>query len=122
MVAHTSFRTKEIAAGLDAGFLDATALAEYLVRKGVPFRKAHGIVGSLVARCEKQGKSLGQLSLEEFQECSPAIDEDVYEYLGRRECGETVRLRGRRRDRSRCGSSLPSGKEHLAGAMSPQRR
>ena len=82
VVAHTTFRTKEIAAGLDAGFLDATALAEYLVRKGVPFRKAHGIVGTLVARCEKEGKTLAELSLEEFKERSPAIDKDVYGYLG----------------------------------------
>jgi argininosuccinate lyase len=82
VVAHTTFRTKEILAGLDSGFLDATALAEYLVRKGIPFRKAHGIVGTLVAQCEKQRKSLGQLSLEEFQACSAVIDADVYDYLG----------------------------------------
>ena len=82
IVAHASFRTKEIRAGLDAGFLDATALAEYLVRKGVPFRKAHGIVGVLVARCEKEGKPLADLSPAEFQAGSPAIEEDVYDYLG----------------------------------------
>jgi argininosuccinate lyase len=82
VVSHTAFRTKDIAAGLDAGFLDATALAEYLVRKGVPFRKAHGVVGSLVAKCEKEGRSLSQLSLAQFQERSPAIGQDVYEYLG----------------------------------------
>jgi len=82
VVAHTSFRTQEIAAGLDAGFLDATALAEYLVRKGVPFRKAHGIVGTLVAYGENKGVPLGQLSLAELQERSPAIAQDVYEYLG----------------------------------------
>jgi len=82
VVAHTTFRTRQIAAGLDAGFLDATALAEYLVRKGVPFRTAHGIVGSLVAFCEEKGLSLGQLSLTQLQERSPAIAEDVYEYLG----------------------------------------
>ncbi len=82
VVAHTTFRTKEILAGLDSGFLDATALAEYLVRKGMPFRKAHGVVGTLVAACEKQDKQLGQLSLAEFQECSSLIDGDVYDYLG----------------------------------------
>ena len=47
IVSHTTFNTKQIADGLDAGFLDATALAEYLVRKGIPFRQAHGIVGGL---------------------------------------------------------------------------
>ncbi len=82
VVSHTTFRTKEIAAGLDAGFLDATALAEYLVGKGVPFRTAHGIVGALVARCEKESKRLAQLSLEEFQASSSVIDRDVYEHLG----------------------------------------
>ncbi len=82
VVSHTTFRTKEIAAGLDAGFLDATALAEYLVGKGIPFRTAHGIVGTLVALCEKDGRQLAQLSLEEFQAHSPVIDRDVYEYLG----------------------------------------
>jgi argininosuccinate lyase len=82
VVAHTTFRTKEILAGLDSGFLDATSLAEYLVKKGMPFRKAHGVVGTLVAACEKQGKQLGQLSLDEFKECSPIIDTDVYDCLG----------------------------------------
>jgi argininosuccinate lyase len=84
VVSHTTFNTKHIAAGLDSGFLDATALAEYLVTRGVPFRKAHGIVGTLVASCEKQNKRLAELSLEEFQQCSPVIDRDVYEHLGAR--------------------------------------
>jgi len=53
VVSHTKFDTKKITAGLDEGFLDATSLAEYLVGKGVSFRQAHGIVGSLVAHCEK---------------------------------------------------------------------
>ena len=88
VVAHTTFRTKEIAAGLEAGFLDATALAEYLVTKGVPFRKAHGIVGSLVARCEKESRRLAQLSLDEFRESSTVIDRDVYDHLG---AGNVVR-------------------------------
>jgi argininosuccinate lyase len=81
VVAHTTFRTREIVTGLASGFLDATALAEYLVQKGIPFRKAHGIVGSLVAECEKQGKQLGQLSLDEFKDCSSVIDADVYDHL-----------------------------------------
>jgi argininosuccinate lyase len=79
---HTKFNVDKIAAGLDKGFLDATALAEYLVRKKVPFRQAHGIVGSLVADCERQNKSLGQLTLDEFKQYCPAIEEDVYEDLG----------------------------------------
>jgi argininosuccinate lyase len=67
---------------LEEGFLDATALAEYLVTKGAAFREAHGGVGSLVAYCEKQGKKLAQLSLDELKQHSASIEPDVYESLG----------------------------------------
>ena len=82
VVSHATFKTKEIASSLSQGFLDATALAEYLVRQGVPFRKAHGVVGALVALCEKNEQELSQVSLDVFKEHSPAVDGDVYEYLG----------------------------------------
>ncbi len=82
IVSHTKFNTKEISAGLDKGFLDATSLAEYLVRKGVPFREAHGIVGSLVAACEKQNKKLAGIALDELKKHSASIEADVYEHLG----------------------------------------
>jgi argininosuccinate lyase len=84
IVSHTKFNTGKIYAGLEGGFLDATALAEYLVRKGVAFREAHGIVGSLVADCEKQNKKLVGLTLEEFQKHAAVIEADVYENLGAR--------------------------------------
>jgi argininosuccinate lyase len=79
---HTVFNVKHIAAGLDSGFVDATALAEYLVKKGVPFREAHGMVGGLVASCEKEDKKLSELSVEEFKAACDSIGEDVYEVLG----------------------------------------
>ncbi len=82
IVSHTKFNTKKISAKLEEGFLNATALAEYLVGKGIAFRKAHGIVGSLVAYCEQQNKNLSDLSLEEMQKYSALIEPDVYENLG----------------------------------------
>ncbi len=82
VLAHMKFNTKKISAGLEEGFLDATALAEYLVGKGLAFRKAHGIAGSLVAYCEEQGKKLAELGLDEFKKHSPAIETDVYESIG----------------------------------------
>ena len=82
VVSNTAFKAKEIAASLKRGFLDATALAEYLVGKGVPFRKAHGIVGALVTACEKQGQELSDMSLEALKEHSAAIEDDVYDCLG----------------------------------------
>ncbi len=82
IASNTTFNTKAIAAGLDRGFLDATALAEYLVKKGVPFRQGHGIVGALVAECEKQDKTLSDLTIEEFQAACDVIDTDIYDCLG----------------------------------------
>ena len=73
---------------LDRGFLDATSLAEYFVTKGVPFRTAHHIVGTLVARCERERKTaLSQLPLETFNEVIATksdvrVDHDVYNALG----------------------------------------
>lgn len=82
VVQNTTFNTEHIAANMDRGFLDATALAEYLVRRGVPFRSAHGIVGSLVAFCEQSDARLCDLTLKQFQASSEAIEEDVYQSLG----------------------------------------
>jgi len=82
IVLHTKFDTKNISTKLEEGFLDATALAEYLVQKGIAFREAHGVVGSLVKDCEQQNKNLSDLSLEELQKYSTYIKKDVYENLG----------------------------------------
>jgi len=82
IVSHTKFDTKKISATLDKGFLDATALAEYLVGRGIAFRQAHGIAALLVVYCEKQNKKLAQLSLDEFKQYSKIIEKDVYQFLG----------------------------------------
>lgn len=78
---HTKFNAKNIGGDIEAGFLDATALAEYLVRQGVPFREGHQIVGKLVAYCEDKGITLAELSLEKLQEACAKIQADVYDYL-----------------------------------------
>ncbi len=82
IVSNTKFDTEKISARLDEGFLDATILAEYLVKKGVPFREAHGIVGLLVAGCERQNRKLAQLSLDELKKYSAHVEQDVYDFLG----------------------------------------
>ena len=82
VVSHAKFDTKRISAGMEEGFLDATSLAEYLVGKGVAFREAHGIVGLLVAYCEKANKKLAAISLDEFKQYCPAVEADVYQNLG----------------------------------------
>ncbi|MED5398906.1 MAG: argininosuccinate lyase, partial [Planctomycetota bacterium] len=64
------------------GFLDATALMEYLIRLQVPMRTAHETVGRLVARCESDGLKLADLTLEQFQEIHASIDESIFDVLG----------------------------------------
>jgi argininosuccinate lyase len=71
-----------IAERLDQGYLDATALMEYLIRRGKAQRTAHGLVGGLVARAMEIGVSLSNLPLSEFQAADPKLDKKVYDVLG----------------------------------------
>ena len=64
-------------AACDDGFLTATDLADYLAKKGVPFRKAHEITGKIVRHCEERGARLKDLSLKDLRAFSKAIGEDV---------------------------------------------
>ena len=83
MVKSAAVKRQSIARRLDEGFLDATVLAEYLVRKGVPFRTAHQIVGSMVAHCESQGLTrLADVPLEAMRKLSPEMGSDVMAVLG----------------------------------------
>jgi argininosuccinate lyase len=63
------------------GYMNATELADYLARKGMPFREAHDAVGRIVLRAIQLGAELDQLSLEEMHAVSSLIEEDVYEAL-----------------------------------------
>jgi argininosuccinate lyase len=71
-------RTREAAA---TGYMNATELADYLVRKGVPFREAHEAVGRIVLQAIERGVELQELTLEELQTFSSLIEADVYEAL-----------------------------------------
>ena len=71
-----------IAARLEDGFLDATALMEYLIRKGVPMRTGHETVGSLVTACEQKGKRLAELTIDELKAVCDLIENDVFGVLG----------------------------------------
>lgn len=63
------------------GFLNATEVADYLVLNGMPFRDAHGVVGSIVLYCEEKSCSIEELDLEELKGFSVLFDESVYEYI-----------------------------------------
>jgi len=67
---------------LSAGYLDATTLMEHLIKRGVPQRTAHEIIGKLVASAMKRDVPLAKLELSEFQAAHEILDESVYEVLG----------------------------------------
>jgi argininosuccinate lyase len=66
------------------GYINATDLADYLVRQGLAFREAHHCVGQAVRLGLDRGKELHELSLAELQSCSPLVKEDVFDYLAAR--------------------------------------
>jgi argininosuccinate lyase len=82
VVASAELQRDKIAGRLEEGFLDATALMEYLIRRGVPMRTAHETVGQLVAACEAEGCRLAQLSRERLRSACDKIGPDVFEVLG----------------------------------------
>jgi argininosuccinate lyase len=95
IVLHTQLQPERIGERLDEGFADATVMAEYLVKKGVPFRTAHHVVGSLVAQCDQKGFTrLSDLDLNSMREQSVAIDENVYGVLGSKKVIESYASEG----------------------------
>jgi argininosuccinate lyase len=88
LLATLTFREERMREAAGKGFSNATDLADYFVSKGISFRDAHHLVGNLVNYCIRQGKTLEDLTLEEFRrECGesgdklPELDEDVYAVL-----------------------------------------
>ena len=86
MIDTMKFNNKRMEASAKNGFTNATDAADYLVKKGVPFREAHGIVGQLVLMCIEKNSALDDLSLEEDKAVSPVFDEDIYEAISLQTC------------------------------------
>ncbi len=68
------------------GFINATDCADYLVKKGLPFRDAYTVIGKLVSYCIENGKTLETLPLETYKDSSPLFEEDVYEAVKLETC------------------------------------
>ncbi|MBW7863849.1 MAG: argininosuccinate lyase [Candidatus Hydrogenedentes bacterium] len=81
MVPTISVRREAVARALREGFMEATDLADYLVRRGVPFREAHSVIGRIVRRCIDLNTTLPELPLEEYRVFSPAFDGDLYQAI-----------------------------------------
>ena len=97
------------------GYMNATELADYLVRKGVPFREAHDTVGKIVIRAIDLKTQIEGMSLEQLKQFSPLIDEDVYEALS---LEQTINSKSQigGTARSSVKESLAKARDALAGS------
>jgi argininosuccinate lyase len=86
MIATMRFRKDVMRRSAMNGFTNATDAADYLVKKGIPFRDAHGIIGQLVLLCLDKGIALDDLSLEEYQQICPAFEQDIYDAIRLETC------------------------------------
>ena len=81
LLANSDFDTKKMQAATYGGFMTATDIADYLVKKNMPFRQAHGVVGRIVALCQERDIELIELRLDELQQFSDLIEEDIFDVL-----------------------------------------
>ncbi len=78
LLKHTRFNKNRFEKELDGDLLLSTDLVDYLVRKNVPFRKAHNLVGKIVALCVDQNKKLNQLTIIDYKKISPKFESDIF--------------------------------------------
>ena len=72
--------------GAKGGFTNATDAADYLVKKGLPFRDAHSVIGNMVFYCIEHNKAIDDLTMEEFKSFSDIIEEDIYDAVSMETC------------------------------------
>lgn len=94
MISTMTVNGEHTRAVLESDFSNATDMADYLAKKGLPFRKAHAVVGAAVAKCIAEKKVLKDLSLSEFKEMSPLFEADIYGALDIENCVRNRRSYG----------------------------
>ena len=86
MIATMQLHKDTMAVSAMKGFTNATDAADYLVKKGVPFRDAHGIIGRLVLYCLEKDAAIDDLSLEELKNIDPHFEQDVFDAISLETC------------------------------------
>ncbi|NLU37011.1 MAG: argininosuccinate lyase [Clostridiales bacterium] len=94
MLSTLKFSRKQMKQSALSGFANATDAADYLVKKGLPFRSAHEVIGKLVLHCIKHNLSLQDLELSQFKEFSPLFEEDIYHAISLETCVNERKLPG----------------------------
>ena len=86
MLATMKFNKGKMRLSANNGFTNATDAADYLVKHGVPFRDAHGIIGKIVLYCIERGSAIDDMSLDELKAICPVFEEDIYEEISMETC------------------------------------
>lgn len=86
MIATMTVKKDNMLQGSKGGFTNATDVADYLVKKGLPFRDAHSVVGQMVFYAIKNNKALDDLTMDEFKEFSDIIEDDIYNAISMETC------------------------------------
>jgi len=94
MLATMTVRKAAMLQGAKGGFTNATDVADYLVKHGLPFRDAHAVVGKMVAYCIEKNTVIDALSMDEFKEFSSLIEEDIYSEISLETCVNQRKLIG----------------------------
>lgn len=94
MVKTMRVKSDNMRKGAALGFTNATDVADYLVKKGMPFRNAHSVVGEIVLECIKQNKMIEELTLNELKTFSPIFEEDIYKAIDLLTCVEERKVIG----------------------------
>ena len=94
MIASASWNTQRMENSCKDGYLNATDVADYLVRKGVPFRTAHGIAAKAVRIAIEKKCRLEELPFEDFKTCSGRIEDDIYSLIDSKSCVASRKTEG----------------------------
>ena len=86
MIATMTVKKDNMLKGSKGGFTNATDVADYLVKKGLPFREAHAVVGRMVFYSIEHDKALDDLTMDEFKEFSDIIEDDIYNAISMETC------------------------------------
>lgn len=94
MIKTMKVKKENMRKGAGLGFTNATDVADYLVKKGMAFRNAHGVVGEIVLECINKNKMIEELTLDELKEFSPIFEEDIYHAIDLITCVEERKVMG----------------------------
>ena len=116
MIATMTVKKDNMLKGAKGGFTNATDAADYLVKKGMPFREAHSVIGNLVFYCIEHNKSLDDLSIDEYKTFSDIFEDDIYTAVSMETCVNDRKVEGGPA-KAVVANAIKESEEFLKGAI-----